>query len=160
MKRCQVRDVIFTNFIHDMCRWKLINVWNFQYHGLIILEGEIKETLQWPPMGNQLVVSTLMVTCMVLQCNWCPIYNILRSSKKVNICYIYNVYIKHKNMYLNFIIIEQHCVMFWWLIRCTVLRMQTYEVMHSWKKHFNNFQDLTVLISCTKSTINTHRVYI
>ena len=33
MKGCQVRDLIvgetyvmFTNFIHDMCRWRLINV--------------------------------------------------------------------------------------------------------------------------------------
>ena len=33
------RYVIFTNFIHDMCRWTLINVLNFQYHGNIILVG-------------------------------------------------------------------------------------------------------------------------
>ena len=41
MKGCQwiVRDVIFTNFIHDMCRWRLINACNLQYHGLIILVG-------------------------------------------------------------------------------------------------------------------------
>ena len=32
-------SLIFTNFIHDMCRWRLINVWNVQYHGLINLVG-------------------------------------------------------------------------------------------------------------------------
>ena len=50
MKGCQVRDWIVGEidmsfspiFIYDMCRWGLINVYN----------------LQWPPTGNQLVVST------------------------------------------------------------------------------------------------------
>ena len=39
MKGCQVRDLIIGE--RDMSMW------------------EIKETLQWQPMGNQLVVSTL-----------------------------------------------------------------------------------------------------
>ena len=77
------RYVIFMNLIHHMCRWTLINVWNCQYHGSIILVGNQRNVTMvaygksiggmypgWvgPPLTSSWVINHI-------QCwpNWVPV---------------------------------------------------------------------------------------
>ena len=65
MRGCQVRYlvyrkkryVIFTNSIHDMCQWKLINVYN-----VLHLVGN-QRNVTMTAYGNQLVVYTQTYIC-------------------------------------------------------------------------------------------------
>ena len=63
------RYVIFTNFICDMCEWRLLSVWNCQYHGLVNLAGN-RRNVSMATYGKSMVVFTHQVISVGWTVHW------------------------------------------------------------------------------------------